>query len=113
MNEITEPDPRPPRTVMDDLSGAEREKLSEALHVVAEAVVHVERVRDAVIDVLDLAAKETALALHVPKLGMAIDLAARLDEAARSEWTGIEKSKEFVTDGDTVRALIEQLTPKQ
>ncbi len=99
-----------PQTYLDELTDAEREKLRESCGIVTEAIVHSERVGEAVMNLLDLLAREVELDLHNTKLHMPVDQAARMDECTRSQWTGIDKAREQLCDGKCLADLLEQLT---
>ena len=102
-----------PKTYIDDLTGAERTKLRESCTIVTEAIVHNERVGEAVMNLLDLLAREVELDLHATKLHFPVDQAARMDECTRSQWTGIDKAREQLCDGACLTDLLEQLETKE
>jgi len=100
------------QTYIDELSGEEKAKLRESCTIVTEAIVHNERVGEAVMNLLDLLAREVELDLHVTKLHVPVDQAARMDECTRSQWTGIDKSREQLCDGKCLADLLGQLNEK-
>jgi len=100
-------------TFLDELTGEERAKLVRSVGIVAENVVHHADTCNAIIDILDLMAAEVQLALHVTKLHLPPDQAARMDECTRAAWTAIDRCKEQLTEGSALLDLSEQLKPKE
>ena len=101
------------QSYISELSDSERTRLRESCTIVTEAIVHNERVGEAVMNLLDLLAHEVELDLHVTKTHFPVDQAARMDECTRSQWTGIDKAREQLCDGVCLADLSEQLEAKE